>query len=82
MEHMSEHTGLISSYQLHTSAAFPNTGCKKAAASEQLTGAHLYLDKPGYLYHGYSSGMQHLYQSDGWELSNNRRCHIPCFQIP
>ena len=31
----------------------------KAAATEQLTGAHLYLDiaKSGYLFHGFSSGM-------------------------
>ena len=34
----------------------------KAAASGQLTGAHLYLDiaKSGYLLHGYSSGMLNI----------------------
>ena len=58
MEHMSEHTGLISSLSLllqQTQAAR-----WKAAAPEQLTGAHLYLDiaKSGYLVHGVSRGMK------------------------
>ena len=45
MKRMSEHTGLISSYQLIITAACTNTGSKmKAATPEQLTGAHLYLD--------------------------------------
>ena len=36
------------------------------AAPKQLTGAHLYLDiaKPGYLFHGYSSGMNEVYTRD------------------
>ena len=60
MGHMSEHAGLISSYQLRISAACTNTGGKmKAAAPERLTGAYLYLDiaKSGYLFHGFSCGM-------------------------
>ena len=55
MERMNEHTGLIRSLSLLlTQAAW-----WKATAPEQLTGAHLYLDiaKSGWLFHGYSSGM-------------------------
>ena len=45
MERMSEHTGLISSYQLLITAACTNTGGKiKGSHPEHLTGAHLYLD--------------------------------------
>ena len=61
MERMSEHTGLISSYQLLITAACTNTAARwKADAPEQLTGAHLYLDiaKSGYLFHGYAGGMK------------------------
>ena len=60
MGRMSDHTGLISSYQLLITAACTNTGGKmKGSHPEQLTGAHLYLDtaKSGYLFHGYSGGM-------------------------
>ena len=60
MQHTSEHTGLISSYQLLITVACTNTGGKMMAATpEQLTGAHWYLDivKSGYLFHGYSLGM-------------------------
>ena len=58
MECMSEHTGLISSYQLLVIAACTDTRWK-AAPTEQLTGAHLYLDiaKSGYLFHGFAGGM-------------------------
>ena len=61
MERMSEHTGLISSYQLHITAACTQVARWKAATPEQLTGAHLYLDiaKSGYLFHGYSGGMRY-----------------------
>ena len=51
---MSEHMGLISSYQLLITAACTNTGGRwKAATPKHLTGAHLYLDiaKSGYLFH-------------------------------
>ena len=46
MVRMSEHTGLISPYQLLIIAACTNTGAArwKAATPDQLTGAHLYLD--------------------------------------
>ena len=45
MERMSEHIGLISSYQLLITAACTNIAVRwKAATPEQLTGAHLYLD--------------------------------------
>ena len=60
MEHMSEHTGFISSYQLLITAACTNTGDKmKGSCPKQLTGAHLYLDiaKSGCLFHEYSGGM-------------------------
>ena len=56
MERMSEHTGLISSYQLlvQTQAAR-----WKAATPEQLTGAHFYLDmaKSGYLFYAVGNVM-------------------------
>ena len=47
MERMSEHTGLISSYQLLITTAQTNTGGK------------MYLDiaKSGYLFYGYSGGV-------------------------
>ena len=54
MERMSEHTGIISSYQLLITAACTNKGGKmKGSHPEQLTGAHLFLDiaKSGYLFH-------------------------------
>ena len=54
MEHMSEHTVLISSYQLLITAASTNTvGKMKDSHPERLTSAHLYLDiaKSGYLFH-------------------------------
>ena len=60
MERMSEHTGLIGSYQLLFTAACTNIGGKmKGSATEQLTGAHLYLDivNSGYLFHGFSVDM-------------------------
>ena len=60
MERMSEHAGLISSYQILITAACRNTACKtKGNHPEQLTGALLYLDiaKSGYLFDGYSCGM-------------------------
>ena len=63
MELLSEYTGFISSYQLLITAACTNTGSKmKGSSPEQLTGDNLYLDiaKPGYLFHGYSSGMHLL----------------------
>ena len=44
MKRTSEHTGLISSYQLLITAACTNTGGKMGATPEQLTGAHLYQD--------------------------------------
>ena len=42
----------------------------KGAATEQLTGAHLYLDiaKSGYLFHGYSSGMMAWLAITSWWL--------------
>ena len=57
MEHMSEHTGLISSLSLllvQTQAAR-----WKAATPEQLTGVHLYLDiaKSGYFFHAVGNVM-------------------------
>ena len=60
MEHMSEHTGLIGSYQLLITAACTNTGGKmKGSSPEQLTGAHLYLDiaMSGYLFHAVGNVM-------------------------
>ena len=60
MECMSEHTGLISSYQLLIIAACTNTGGRwKAATPEQLTGARLYIDiaKSGYLFHAVGNVM-------------------------
>ena len=60
---MSEHTGLINSYQLLITAACTNTdGKMKTTTLEQLTGAHLYLNiaNSGYPFHGYSGGMASL----------------------
>ena len=45
MVRMSEHTGLISPYQLLIIAAVQTQAARwKAATPDQLTGAHLYLD--------------------------------------
>ena len=57
MGHMREHTGPISSWSLLLVQT--QVARWKAAAQEQLTGAHLYLDiaKSGYLCHGFSCGM-------------------------
>ena len=57
MECISEHTGLISSYQLLITAACTRW---KAATRVHLTGAYLYLDKPvsGYLFDVYSGDMK------------------------
>ena len=64
MERMSEHTGLISSYQLLITAACTKTQAArwKAATPEQLTGAHLYLDiaKSGYLFRAVGNVMKIL----------------------
>ena len=61
MKYMSEHTGLLSSYQLHITAACTNTGGKmKSSRPRAADWCHLYLDigKSGYLFHGYSGGMK------------------------
>ena len=60
MERMSEHTGLISSYQLLIIVACTNTGGKmKGSHPEQVTGGHLYIDiaKSGYLFHAVGNVM-------------------------
>ena len=60
MECMSEHAGLISSVSLLLLLLVQTQAAKwKAAAPEQLTCAHLYIDiaKSGSLFHGYSGGM-------------------------
>ena len=60
MERMSEHTGLVSSYQLLITAACKTQAARwKAATPEQLTGAHLYLDivKSGYIFHAVGNVM-------------------------
>ena len=59
MERMSEHTCLISSLSLLPVQTQVTRW--KAAAPEQLSGAHLYLDiaKSGYLFHGFSGGMKY-----------------------
>ena len=54
MERISEHTGLIISYQLLIAVACTTQAARwKAARPEQLTCAHLYLDiaKSGYFFH-------------------------------
>ena len=64
MEHISEHTGLISSLSL---LLVQTQGASwKAAAPQQLTGSHLYLDiaNSGYLFHGYSGGMGRHFADD------------------
>ena len=60
MKRTTEHTGLISSYQLLITAVQTQAARWKAAAPEQLTGDHLYLDiaKSGEPFHGYSGGMR------------------------
>ena len=57
MGRMKEHTGIFSCLSLLL--VQPQVARWKAAAPQQLTGAHLYRDitKSGYLFHGYSSGM-------------------------
>ena len=60
MEQWSEHTCLIrclSPVRVQT-----QLGGWKAAAPEQLAGAHLYIDiaYSGYLVHGYSGGMNRI----------------------
>ena len=55
---LSAHISSLSLFLVQTQAAR-----WRAAAQEQLTGAHLYLDiaKSGYFFHGYSSNMTYVF---------------------
>ena len=76
MEHMSERTCLISSLSLLLVQT--QVARWKAANTEQLTSAHLYLDiaKSGYLFRGFSSGMVSLQY-----IPRNMQTVLLCFAL-